>query len=180
MYGAAGTASGVGFDSFAGASSVGNVAEAKTAAALNALASAPGGPTVLHDLDIPNALANIDHVVVSGSRVFLVDSKRWKPGFYWTIFGATYRGLTRVPHADKKTLPFAAARLKTHLGTDVRRSVLAIWPSSSTKTLSLWAYRPKEAVAVHGDSLGSRLALMGATKPADPKVVQRLLPYVRS
>ncbi|OOP59265.1 hypothetical protein BMF89_21285 [Arthrobacter sp. SRS-W-1-2016] len=39
---------------------------------------------VLHDLRIPlpGFKANIDHAIVSGKSVLLIDSKMWKPGFY--------------------------------------------------------------------------------------------------
>ena len=63
---------------------VGRRAELRTAQVLDRLASQPGGPTVLHDLaiPIPNISANIDHVVVSGRRVLIVDSKGWRPARY--------------------------------------------------------------------------------------------------
>ena len=65
----------------AAAAKVGRAAELKTALVLDGLAARPGGPTVLHDLGIPipNISANIDHVVVSGRRVLVIDSKGWRP-----------------------------------------------------------------------------------------------------
>ena len=73
----------------------GHDAEVKTGEKLNQWALCEGGPTVLHDLHIPGSNANIDHVVVSGTKVLMVDSKAWKPATYWTIFGHTYRGSQR-------------------------------------------------------------------------------------
>lgn len=63
------------------------------------------GVTVLHALRIPGAKTNIDHVVVSGNRNWLIDTKVWKPGTYLTLFGPTYRGFEHAPHTAKRGLP---------------------------------------------------------------------------
>lgn len=166
------------FDSFKGASGVGASAEKDTAHTLNVLALKPGGPTVLHDLDIPGSQANIDHVVVSGSKVILLDSKKWKPGFYWTIFGKTFLGLKRVAHADKRTLPMAMDKLES-LGVHVNCSYLVVYPSSSRKRLLLLFYRPRGAGVIKGKNLEKRLRVMGGLRSADPNVVSTLAPLVR-
>lgn len=59
---------------------------------------------VMHDLrvPIPGFKANIDHVIVYGKNVFILDTKVWKPGFYWTLDGTTRRGLEKVKHIDKQ------------------------------------------------------------------------------
>ena len=78
---------------------IGRRGELLTAAVLDRLAR-PDGPTVLHDLLLPAASGvrvNVDHVVVSGRRVVLVDSKCWQPGRYWTALGRTRRGLKPRP-----------------------------------------------------------------------------------
>lgn len=105
------------------------------------------GITVLHDLRIPGAKANIDHVVVSGRRVWVIDSKMWRPGFYFTLFGKTYRGLERVHHADKRGLPFGHDRLREYLegqglNPSMRRPLMVIHPSRPGEHISMWAYRP--------------------------------------
>ncbi len=69
------------------ANQVGAAGERRTAALLDRVAAAENGPTVLHDLRIPGARANLDHVVVSGADVWLLDTKVWRPGFYMTVFG---------------------------------------------------------------------------------------------
>src|SRR5690606_3467832 len=88
---------------------VGAAGEERTAIELGRIAARPGGPTVLHDLaiPIPGFTANIDHALVFGHRVVLIDTKKWKPGFYWTVAGRTRRGLEAVPHADRKTMVMA-------------------------------------------------------------------------
>lgn len=154
--------------------------EELTARVLNALALQPGGPTVLHDLSIPipGFTANVDHVVVSGRRVTLLDSKTWKPGFYWTL-GGTRRGLERFSFADKKTLPTAErafGSMLSRLGVTAsfRPSVLVVWPSSPAHATSLWAYRPQSAVAVTGDAFARRAARLVGNDSADPRIVAAL------
>lgn len=159
---------------------VGQRGEQRTARVLNALALQPGGPTVLHDLriPIPGFSANIDHAVISGSDVTLLDSKSWKPGFYWTL-GATRRGLTRFPFADKRTLPTAVSAIAKHLqragvSAHLRPSLLVIWPSSPNGSTALWAYHPQSAVAVTGGAFERCAARRVGTRSADPRVVAAL------
>lgn len=160
---------------------IGRGGEQRTAAVLNDLARVPGGPTVLHDLriPIPGFSANIDHVVVAGSRVTIIDSKVWRHGVYWTLSGRTRRGLAAVDFADKKTLPTAHAALRRHLDARMTRdtvfgpNILAVWPSGDGP-LSTFAYRPQDAIVVHGKALRRRLPRLTGATPADPVIVQIL------
>jgi len=160
---------------------IGRGGEQRTAAVLNDLARVPGGPTVLHDLriPIPGFSANIDHVVVAGSRVTIIDSKVWRHGVYWTLSGRTRRGLAVVDFADKKTLPTAHAALRRHLDARMTRdtvfgpNILAVWPSGDGP-LSTFAYRPQDAIVVHGKALRRRLPRLTGATPADPVIVQIL------
>lgn len=104
------------------------------------------GFTVLHDLRIPSAKANIDHVVVSGTRVWLIDTKVWKPGVYLTLFGRTFRGFERVAHADKRGLPFGQRRIRDlldsmNLPAQMQRPIMVVRPSTRGR-VSLWGFRP--------------------------------------
>ncbi|OYO21961.1 hypothetical protein CGZ93_08475 [Enemella dayhoffiae] len=94
-----------------GAADAGRYGEEQTARVLAPLANRPGGVTVLHDLKVPiaGARANIDHAVVCGTTLLLLDSKSWRRGFVWTLAGVTRRGRARFSAADKKTLNRAAA-----------------------------------------------------------------------
>ena len=80
----------------AGTARVGADGERKTAAILDPFTQTTSA-TVLHDLMVSarGYRSNIDHVVVSGSHVLIVDSKVWLPGFYWTLNGTTRRGMSR-------------------------------------------------------------------------------------
>lgn len=111
------------------------------------------GQAVFHDLSIPGSRANIDHLVLGERELLIVDAKRWAPGRYWTAFGSTRRGLSRVSHADKKTLPMAFDKLSAWLsarGVTVRllMPLMVVCPSSDRDELSLAFYRPAGARAL--------------------------------
>lgn len=124
----------------------GRAGELATAAILEKL-SRERGFAVLHDLRIPNAKANIDHIVVAGDQVTIIDSKMWKPGFYWTLGGKTRRGFEPVPHADKRGIPLAHTRITEmldglNLAPRMQRPLMVIHPSRRDGKLSIWAFRP--------------------------------------
>lgn len=169
-----------------GVADIGRGGEVRTAAVLNRLALQPGGPTVLHDLSIPipGFQANIDHVVVSGTTVTLLDSKVWRPAFYWTPLGGTRRGWSRFPYADKKTLPTGVGALEKLLASRGVRarfatSLMVVWPSSQHGALRVWAARPSQARAITGAHLERRTSFLVGTRPADPHVVHVLASLAR-
>lgn len=118
------------------------------------------GPSVLHDLRIPmpGISANIDHLVVAGDQVLILDSKRWASGFYWTVGGVTRRGWKPFAPADKKTLPMARDALarflsKRGIQAELLDPVLVIWSSEKP---NLTFYKPSgKARKVHGDHIGT-------------------------
>ena len=155
---------------------VGRAGELATARVLDEWASRPGGPSVLHDLTIPGSRANVDHVVVSGTRLLLVDSKVWKPGLYWSAGGRVFRGAHRFVHAEKKTMEMAADRLAEYvarfgLHVQVAAPVTAVWSSSTHGSVHLVLLRLAGLRTLHGQRLSPRLAGRG---PADQRVVQVL------
>lgn len=90
---------------------------------------------VFHDLrvPIPGFKSNIDHIVVTGKKVLLIDTKVWKPGIYWTLFGSSRRGLERVKHVDKGQ-DWLIRAMETFLagtGAKVSKVNIAVWPSGA-------------------------------------------------
>ena len=168
--------------------SVGQRGEEKTARLLADLATR--GATVLHDLrvPIPGFTANIDHVVVSGHRVTILDSKVWKPGRYWTFAGRTRRGFEKVPHTDKKLLPTAQTALDRYLkqagvgNAHVGTGLLLIWPSSKSGRLKLGLYKPAGAKALDASAhtTPSRIRAHTGIANADPKIIATLAPLIIS
>lgn len=163
---------------------VGAAGEARTGRLLAQLAGRGGGPTVIHDvrIPIPGFTANIDHVVVSGRNITLLDSKVWRAGFYWTLGGVTRRGLELAPHCDKKTLQAGVGgigRMLHAMGVraSFRRNVLVVWPGRDGARPNLTLYRPHNTVAVSAadnDATVRKLARLTGTRPAEPQVVSAL------
>ena len=166
----------------AGVIAAGVDGEIRTAAVLNSFADKPGGPAVLHDLRIPahGIKANIDHAVVSGNRVLLIDSKVWAPGFMWRGPGGTWRGLRRFAPADKQTLPMAERIYDTYLSkygaNRIAFPLLVVWPSTSTGPgVTTWAWRPSGSDVVAGHKLERLIKrFIGRTQGASPTLVQAL------
>jgi hypothetical protein len=167
-----------------GAAKAGSKGETLTAEVLHQIANAFDGPTVFHDLriPIPGISANIDHLVVSGKRVLIIDSKLWKPGFYWTIAGRSFRGLERFPSADKKTMVMAResiVKLLDRAGVRARvaRPVVLIWPSNQAGAVTPWLLRIPGATA---KAARQYVRILSVTERgnADPKIVAALLPLV--
>ena len=125
---------------------IGLEAERKTAQVLNRL-PADAGISVMHDLRIPiyGFTANIDHVLVFGHNVLILDSKHWAGGFYWTFGEKTRRGMKEFGLADKQTLPMARKHIERFLNrrgiaANVLTPSLVIWPKGPVNFL---LYRPK-------------------------------------
>lgn len=163
-----------------GAARAGRRGEILTALTLDKLASERGF-TVLHDLRIPGSTANIDHVVVSGDKVWVIDSKLWKPGIYVTFRGRTYfkapgSWFTRAAHADKRGVPLAQTRLDHYLamfGARMQRPIMVIHSSRTRKAVRIWAYRPAspdgfKTRAVHPTQLSF------PAQPASARIVAEL------
>jgi len=160
---------------------VGRVAELRTATVLNRLAARPGGPTVLHDLGIPipNISANIDHAMVSGRRVLVIDSKGWRPARYWSVGGMAFHGWHRFGHASGATPRMAVDGLERFLrGRGVRARpmtpVVVVWPSSGRGRLSVALLGMSGCRVVRGDRLPRAVRRAVRLQPADPAIVDAL------
>ena len=142
---------------------------------------------VLHDLRIPGYQANVDHVVVRGFQILLIDAKQWKPGLYWTMGGTTRRGRETVPHADKQTLAAAARKLRERLvavGDSIPSvkphvaglridAVTIVFASDDGGKVNTTLYRPKDGTAIAGgpkaaSRLAKRLKTGGLPAPCGP------------
>lgn len=162
--------------------------EARTADALGALAAGPGGPTVLHDvaIPIPGFTANIDHVLVYGNRVLLLDTKWWRPGFYWTLGETTHRGGERFEAADKQTMKMASQRIANYLTSSgaghctVDVPLVLIWPSRTSPALRTWALSIPGARPVEASRGLRALQRRRYRKSADAAAVSALVPLVAS
>lgn len=155
---------------------IGATGELKTAAILDGFALKAA---VLHDLriPIPGFKSNIDHIVVSGNRVLIIDTKVWKPGFYWTLFGVNRRGGDRVDHTAKDQAYVRQAIVTYLRGTDalVTDPHLATWSSQQAAAPVFWLLKVPGAKLLHGDALlGFVKRFIGRT-PADPVITRKLM-----
>lgn len=133
---------------------------------------------VMHDLRVPlpGFKANIDHVVVSGKNVFILDTKVWKPGFYWTFAGTTRRGFEKAKHIDKDQ-SYLHRALTSYLqgtGAIVHTPVLVVWSSRASETPSVWLVRVPGARVTSGAGLVQMVKGFIGKHPADPAIVSKL------
>lgn len=164
---------------------IGREGELATANYLDRLALQPGGATVLHDLSIPipGIKANIDHVVVAGNRVQIIDTKMWAGGFYWNL-GGPMRGWKPFNPMGKKTMQMAFESLTRHLAPVGKVRILpplVVVRPSGKKPVSLWAASMPGAKLVQVAAFEARMGRLmhpGGKTVADPAVVQRLLPLL--
>lgn len=167
----------------------GEVGEKATARILDPLALLPGGFTVIHDvrIPIPNFTANIDHIVVSGSTVCIIDAKSWKPGVYLRapafLGGHVYRDRKRFAPGEKKTMAMAHEAMARYLGqhgvTGVKFAtpVVVVWPTSSRKPLRMF-FSMTGATMVTSTAFGKRARKH--RKPARPDIVAAIMPLVNN
>lgn len=159
----------------------GREGELRTAGILDQIANRAGGVTVLHDLRIPGYQANIDHIIVAGTEVAIIDSKVWKPGRYWTLAGTSRRGWEKVPHLDKQTMPMAQRCVREYLlalglHADLPTPALIVWSSSKNGKMSLRWARPPGAQVIPADRAPRWLNRFygKGVETADPAIVTAL------
>lgn len=165
-----------------GAAKFGADAELKTAQLLNDIAMREDGPTVFHDLriPIPNFNANLDHIVVSGTTLLIVDTKAWKAGFLWTFAGRTHRGLKRFVACDKQTVAMGHDTLVNYLArrnqtVRMAQPLVVVWPTGNAAPTT-WAARFPGAKIVSPGCLSRLVGRMHG--PADPGLQQALTQLV--
>ena len=151
---------------------------------------------VIHDVMLPSSkyTANIDHIVVAGRQVLIIDSKVWSSGVYATIRGKTYvyhssttkndfnKRLARFEPADLKTLPMTVNLLDKWLQNAsisyavFMRPALLIWPPSGKTLPFLWLYRPQGTTDVlTAKNALDRLALAIPHQTPDRRLLDQLL-----
>ena len=160
---------------------VGRDGELRTEELLAKLADRRSGVTVIHDLTIPipGFKANIDHAIVSGRRVVLIDTKVWKPGRYWTFGGKTRRGSERVPHVDKANPQFAfdaVSRYLTGRGITFTMAtpLIAVWSSSKRLPVKLFWLRIRGGDTFPAAKLLRKIRRAVGDRNADPAIVAAL------
>lgn len=163
-----------------GTAKVGAKFERRTAKVLNELSKTCA---VLHDVRIPlpGIKANMDHVVVAGNHVLLIDTKGWSKGFYWTVPAlGTFHGLKRAEHIDKP-LSMAHKAFADLLQGDaiVSTPTVAVWGSDCP--VNVRYVRVLDATVIDASELRStvrKYVQRHGKGTADHQTVQKLLPFV--
>lgn len=136
---------------------------------------------VFHDLRIPitGFKANIDHIVVSGKNVLIIDTKSWQPGFYWTLGGVNRRGAKRVKHTEKDQawVQRAVSSFLEGTGAKVQTPLVAVFPSRAGKANTSFMRVPG-AVVVQAGTITSRIERFIGVRPADDAITSRLMTLV--
>lgn len=160
---------------------VGRDGELRTEELLSKLADYRSGVTVIHDLTIPipGFKANIDHAVVSGRKVVLIDTKVWKPGRYWTFGGKARRGGEKVPHVDKANPQFAfdaVSRYLTGRGIEFTMAtpLIAVWSSSKRAPVKLFWLRIPGCLVFPAPMLIRKIRSAVGDRNADAAIVAAL------
>jgi len=151
---------------------------------------------VIHDVMLPSAkyTANIDHIVVAGNRVLIIDSKVWSPGFYFTFRGQTYvyhsaktkndfnKKIGRFEAADHQTIPMIVNVLdqwlrEVGIGYSIfMKPALIVWPPEGKQEPSLRFYSPKGSTSVmKGSKAHARLSSYIPNEPPHQILLHRLL-----
>lgn len=132
---------------------------------------------IIHDVrvPIPGFTSNIDHVVVTGKTVYLIDTKAWKAGWYWSISGKNMHGIKKARDSVSKSPDYAVKAFAQHLGpeADVRPVVLAVWPSSRTGKITLLNPAVYNCKVLHAPKLSKHLRLR-RSKPGNAQIVTKL------
>lgn len=156
-------------------SEIGAKGEQATARMLEKMFAKHDDVACFHDVNIPGAQANADHVIVRGHNVVIIDSKMWAPGFYWTVGGKTRRGWQLFKPADNRTVPMAVRRISEALqGTGARVSgVVAVHPSRPGFFSLLLAKCPSKTMRA-SRALRYTKSRLGVTAQQQPEILRRI------
>lgn len=134
---------------------------------------------VVHDVLVPGLDgANLDHVVVSGRNLLILDSKAWRNGFYHRLLGQKMRrGFEVVEHDRTDGLVRMSKMMGEATGASGCLSRLVVWPSAKAKQVYIHRSLRGHTVPVHPAyelrSLVRRF--IGARRKADDKLSNKVM-----
>lgn len=175
----------------------GAIGEQMTAAILNGFADRAA---IFHDLQVPGQQINIDHAVLAGRRLLLIDSKLWQAGRYWSVGETHFRGLHRrdtpsqavtmaydayrrvLPHHPMPTplvVLWSGAQTRARMIGDQYGRPLGVAVDQSRTARPTLLYSYPGAKAVTGNKLHARITRFVRHAPApDPIAVTTLLKHL--
>jgi len=182
IYGKAGANLDGRFAATAGALTAGRRGEVATAKVIAAHVERYPAVDAMFGLRAPGmARADMDAVVVAGTRVWLIDSKCWAPGTYWGLAGAHMRGWRPAKHTRCATVAASARTLAAWLPAKakVQKPLVVVWPSARSKQVRLGLFWVKGARVVEGAAFASWMARTVGGAGADPDICAALVRLAR-
>lgn len=152
---------------------MGAAGERRTAKLLDAYAT---DALILHDVKIPlkGVRANVDHAVVSGNRILLVDSKVWASGTYWTFRGKHLMNTKVIENPLGKSMVLARdgwAALAARHGGSLVEPVTVVWPARAGSAVSVNRLAAPVGQVVAGTALREVVEKF-LTGPAEPELAR--------
>jgi hypothetical protein len=145
---------------------------------------------VFHDVNIPlqnsGYNANIDHILLIGNCLYLIDAKRWSAGFYFRLGRFCLRKSNSgkfqlFPSGAKKTMCLARDKMTLYLqqiGTvyHIKKSYLVLCAPKDTGKFNLSLYKPYGATAITSQDFRQILERdeFKSNSPSNPKLVEAL------
>jgi hypothetical protein len=154
-------------------SELGNKGEQLTSAQLDAVIRSRPQAAVFHRIKLPKRRGvDVDHVIVAGTTVVVIDSKLWKGGTYWRVGPYVFRGLSYYKPASKTSLGFEVAELKKLLPRKARlRAFVAAWGGKKR----IFCRAPGGHPIVPGGLVANRVVAMLPEASPDPEILSAML-----
>lgn len=159
----------------------GRLGEIEVGNALIDIVADTDGAVALHDaaIPIPGFSANIDHLVVAGTDILLIDAKRWSPALYFSLGSRAYRGMFhRCTFAEKKTMSTASraiASFAAEFEPTLITPLVVITSRSSRQRVNTTLLRMPGAAVVTLGQMRRRVRTFTRRRgPADPALVAKL------
>jgi hypothetical protein len=158
---------------FGAKGAAGAAGEHRSAALLNWRYADDSSTWVLHHCRAPGfSHADVDHVVVRGSTVVVIDTKCWKPGRYRRLGDTVFYGATPFGAVDHVLLGQVVIRVSADLPGISVHGLGAVWASKPTRLglgFGPWRVRFPGGVPVcHGKDLLATVEKLLGPHSGDP------------
>jgi len=182
-----GVAGGSGYGGTRARARIGRMGELRTAHWLDEL-TAGTSARVFHGLRIPGVEydTDVDHALLMGRQLILIDSKLWRPGIYFRFGGHIWRfsghRFARFPQAESRNMEMARDRYRIALGHLVRIDAITVVHSSQDGKRCRFVSKLGHGIPIGEERrFGARLARMARwAGPPDPAIIDHLNKLLRA
>lgn len=133
---------------------------------------------VVHDIIVPGLSANLDHVIISGRQLLVLDSKAWRNGFYHRMLpgGRLRRGFEVVDHDRTEGLARMTQMMREATSASAE-SKLIVWPSAKAKQVYIHPSLRRHTVPIHPAYQIERIVknFIGGSSSADGRLARTVL-----